>query len=180
MEVNGQLHIPAVLPPGKSGRCLLNRRLKSTYELEFPVMAVGKSGLQHFAVNYVISAFNPCAAQRSLQYYIVYRKVSVQKSYVLPKQCFCMSSNDRHGHISNVTNFTYLSTHKSHIYCHIHEMIYDMIYLSPAVGVSPGASSTVRIYTQTIHRTTQIYDRTTQLTTNLEQLGRAPFLRVLP
>jgi len=59
MEMNGQLHAMAVLPPGKSGRCLLNRRLKSTEELEVPVTAVGKSDLQHVAVNYVTAAFKP-------------------------------------------------------------------------------------------------------------------------
>jgi len=32
----------------------------------------------------------------------------------------------------------------------------DMIYLLAAVGLTPGGSSTVRIYTQTIHRTTQL------------------------
>ena len=44
---------------------------------------------------------------------------------------------------------------------------YDMIYLSIAIGLSPGDSSTVYIYTQTIHRTTQIQTirRTTQITT---------------
>jgi hypothetical protein len=30
-----------------------------------------------------------------------------------------------------------------------------MIYLLTAIGFTPGGSSTVRIYTQTIHRTTQ-------------------------
>jgi hypothetical protein len=42
---------------------------------------------------------------------------------------------------------------------------YDMIYFLTAIGLTPGGSSTVHIYTQTIHRTTQstqtIY-RTTQ------------------
>jgi len=33
-------------------------------------------------------------------------------------------------------------------------MIYD-IYLLTAIGLTPGGSSTVQIYTQTIHRTTQ-------------------------
>jgi len=33
---------------------------------------------------------------------------------------------------------------------------YDMIYLSTAVGLKPGGSITVHIYTWTIHRTTQI------------------------
>jgi len=34
-------------------------------------------------------------------------------------------------------------------------IIYDMIYLLTAIGLSPGGNSTVHIYTQTIHRTTQ-------------------------
>jgi len=33
-------------------------------------------------------------------------------------------------------------------------MIYDMIYLLTAVVLTPGGSSTVHIYTQTIYRTT--------------------------
>jgi len=32
----------------------------------------------------------------------------------------------------------------------------DMIYLSAAIGLTPGGSGTVHIYTQTIYRTTQI------------------------
>jgi hypothetical protein len=32
---------------------------------------------------------------------------------------------------------------------------YDMIYLLTAIGLPPGSSSTVHIYTQTIHRKTQ-------------------------
>jgi len=32
---------------------------------------------------------------------------------------------------------------------------YDMIYLLTAIGLTPGGSSTVHIYTQTINRTTQ-------------------------
>ena len=42
-----------------------------------------------------------------------------------------------------------------------------MIYLSTAVGLIPGGSSTVHIYTQTIHRTTQI-------TSNWEECGPCP------
>jgi len=33
---------------------------------------------------------------------------------------------------------------------------YDMIYLLTAIGLTPGGSSAVHIYTQTIHRTTQL------------------------
>jgi len=32
---------------------------------------------------------------------------------------------------------------------------YDMKYMLTAIGLTPGGSSTVHIYTQTIHRTTQ-------------------------
>jgi len=39
-----------------------------------------------------------------------------------------------------------------------------MIYFSTAIGLPPGGSSTVHIYTQTVHRTTQL-TRTMQLTT---------------
>jgi len=42
-----------------------------------------------------------------------------------------------------------------------------MIYLLTAIGLSPGGSITVHIYTQTIHRTTHI-------TTNLEECGPCP------
>jgi len=59
--------------------------------------------------------------------------------------------------------------------------IYDMIYLITASGSSPGGSSTVHIYTQTIHRTTQstqTVHRTTQLIG--KNAGRAPSLRVIP
>ena len=45
-------------------------------------------------------------------------------------------------------------------------MIYD-IYLLTAIGLSPGGSSTVHIYTQTVHGTTQI-------TANLEECGPCP------
>jgi hypothetical protein len=34
--------------------------------------------------------------------------------------------------------------------------LFDMIYLLTAIGLSPVGSSTVHIYTQTIHTTTQL------------------------
>jgi len=49
----------------------------------------------------------------------------------------------------------------------IYDIICDMIYLLTAIGLSPDGSSTLHIYTQTIHRTTQstqTVHRTTQLT----------------
>jgi len=67
-----------------------------------------------------------------------------------------------------------------------------MIYLLIAVGLTPGGSSALHIYTQTVHGTTQL-TRTTQLATeqhnnkkntinNLigKSAGRAPSLRVVP
>jgi hypothetical protein len=51
-----------------------------------------------------------------------------------------------------------------------------MIYLLTATGSTPGGSSTVHIYTQTIHRTTQSMQtihRITQLT-NWEECGLCP------
>jgi len=47
----------------------------------------------------------------------------------------------------------------------------DMIYLT-AIGLTPGGSSTVNIYTQTIHRTTQstqTIHRTTQSTQTIHR-----------
>jgi len=65
-----------------------------------------------------------------------------------------------------------------------YDMMYDMIrydiwymiYLLTAIGLTPGGSSTVYIYTQTIHRTTQstqTIHRKTQFT-NLEECGPCP------
>jgi len=56
-----------------------------------------------------------------------------------------------------------------------------MIYLFIAIGLTPGGSITVHIYTQTISRTTQstqTIHRTTQLIG--KSAGRAPSLRVIP
>jgi len=57
---------------------------------------------------------------------------------------------------------------KAYWYWHI------LIYLT-AIRLTPGGSSTVHIYTQTIHRPTQLTThRTTQLTTNWEKCGLWP------
>jgi hypothetical protein len=48
----------------------------------------------------------------------------------------------------------------------LYDMIYDMIYLLTAIGLPPDGSSTVHIYTQTIHRTTQL--------TKWEECGPCP------
>jgi hypothetical protein len=57
-----------------------------------------------------------------------------------------------------------------------------MIYLLTAIGLTPGGSSTVQIYTQTIHRTTQLTAlvgrlseiRTQSGHTNWEECGPCP------
>ena len=51
----------------------------------------------------------------------------------------------------------------------------DMIYLLTAIWLSPGGSSTVHIYTQTIHRTTQNKQYTEQHN-NLGECGPFPVL----
>ena len=48
---------------------------------------------------------------------------------------------------------------------------YDMIYLLTAIGLTPGGSSALHIYTQTIHRTTQKF---------WKSAGCAPSLWVIP
>jgi uncharacterized integral membrane protein len=46
-----------------------------------------------------------------------------------------------------------------------------LIYLLTAIGLTPGGSSTVHIYTRTIHRTTQ-------LTTTWEECGPCPVFAI--
>jgi len=50
-----------------------------------------------------------------------------------------------------------------------------MIYLLTSIGLSPGGSSTVHIYTQTIHRTTQNIQYLEQHN-NLGECGPCPVL----
>jgi hypothetical protein len=57
---------------------------------------------------------------------------------------------------------------------------YDMIYLLTAIGLSPGGSSIVHIYTQTVHRTTQITTEQQKQQLMWKSASRAPSLRVLP
>ena len=57
-----------------------------------------------------------------------------------------------------------------------YDMLYEIIYLLNAIGLTPNSSSTLHIYTQTVHRTTQLTQtihRTTQLT-KLEECGPCP------
>jgi len=51
-----------------------------------------------------------------------------------------------------------------------YDMIYDMIYLLIAIGLTAGGSSTVHSYTQTVHRTTQL--------TNREECGPCPVFAI--
>jgi len=59
-------------------------------------------------------------------------------------------------------------------------ILYNMIYLLTAIGLSAGGSSTVHIYTQTIHRTTQITTEQLKYQIMCRSAGRAPSLQVLP
>ena len=58
---------------------------------------------------------------------------------------------------------------------HLCNLWYDMLYLLTAIGLPPGGSSTVHIYTQTIHRTTQNKQYTEQHN-NLGECGPCPVL----
>jgi len=57
-----------------------------------------------------------------------------------------------------------------------------MIYLLTATGLTPGGSSTIHIYTQTIHRTTQSTQTIQEQHSSLirKSADRAPSLRVIP
>jgi hypothetical protein len=55
-----------------------------------------------------------------------------------------------------------------------------MIYLLTAIGLSPGGRSTVHIYTQTIHRTTQNKQYIEQHNKFWKGEGRAPSWLVIP
>jgi hypothetical protein len=50
-------------------------------------------------------------------------------------------------------------------------MTYGMIYLLTAIALTPGGSSTVHMYKQTIHRTIQLTRRTKH---NWEECGPCP------
>jgi len=57
---------------------------------------------------------------------------------------------------------------------------YDMIYLT-AIGLTPGGSSTVHIYTQTIHRMTQNKQYIEQHSSLIwKSADRVPSLRGIP
>jgi len=56
---------------------------------------------------------------------------------------------------------------------------YDTIYLTE-IGLPPGGSSTVHIYTQTIHRTTHNKQYIEQHKHFWKSAGRAPSWRVIP
>jgi uncharacterized integral membrane protein len=49
----------------------------------------------------------------------------------------------------------------------------DMIYLLTAIGLTPGGSSTVHIYTETIHRTTKLTTVVGRLSGNRAQSGQS-------
>jgi len=59
--------------------------------------------------------------------------------------------------------------------CNSSRIWYDTIYLLTAIALSPGGSSTVHIYTLTIHRTTQNKQYTEQHN-NLGECGPCPVL----
>jgi uncharacterized integral membrane protein len=74
-------------------------------------------------------------------------------------QCTAVHARTIHSFTQGVSN-TLLATSRNHYReldrnPNVPKSLY-IIYLLTAIGLSPGGSSTVHIYTQTIHRTTQI------------------------
>ena len=60
-----------------------------------------------------------------------------------------------------------------------HYYLFFMIYLLTAIGLTPGGSSTVHIYTQTVHSTTQ-NKQYIEEHNNCGSAGRAPSWLDLP
>ena len=52
-----------------------------------------------------------------------------------------------------------------------------MIYFSNAIGLTPGSSSTVYVYTQTVHRTTEI--QTIHRTTEIQTIHRTTEIQTI-
>jgi len=71
--------------------------------------------------------------------------------------------------------FSYVMNNIKENYAPIISLAFVMIYLLTVIGLSPGGSSTVHIYTQTIHRTTQNKQYTKQHN-NLGECGPCPVL----
>jgi hypothetical protein len=62
--------------------------------------------------------------------------------------------------------------HGATIRIYIYVYVYVYVYLLTAIGLTPGGSSTVHIYTQTIHITTQLTTLVGRLSGILTQSGR--------
>jgi len=74
----------------------------------------------------------------------------------------------------NLLAFLFLACYVT-VFADLRYAFYVMIQLLTAIGLSPGGSSTVHIYTQTIHRTTQNKQYTGQHN-NLGECGPGPVL----
>jgi len=60
-------------------------------------------------------------------------------------------------HVVDMLYSIYILCNKAVLeYIFIYISINQLIYLLTAIGLTPGGSSTVHVYTQTIHRTTQL------------------------
>ena len=87
------------------------------------------------------------------------------------QKCQWMSAADA-GFISNKAAMLCWEIKETRCPCHAYRYL---IYLLNAIGLSPGGSSTVHIYTQTIHRTTQ-NKQYIQQQNNLGECGLCPVL----
>jgi len=60
---------------------------------------------------------------------------------------------------------------------HLNNLNAPVLNVLTAIGLTPGGSSTIHIYTETVHRTTPL---TTRITINNLIVGRDPSLWVIP
>jgi hypothetical protein len=99
---------------------------------------------------------------------LLFEEVLHFSKMICSPNCRCQGTERNRWHLWSIQDLPYdfflVTTSQWSPVSNIHRER-DMIYLT-AVGLTPGGSSTVRIYTQTIHRTTQF--------TNYEECGPCP------
>jgi hypothetical protein len=105
----------------------------------------------------IFSAFVPCRWRMFLFFLLKYmnsrNKICKNMSSVCINSNFLMGQNSCRQGIKKFPTFYGTRTYFARTFHW--NIIYDMIYLLTAIGLSPGGSSTVHIYTQIVYRTIQ-------------------------
>jgi len=98
-------------------------------------------------------------------------KLCFETQFAITPTCFCLGLSPSGSYRTSIKQIWYIWYYIWYmwydvVWCMIYDIWYD-IYLLTTIGLTPGGNSTVHIYTQTIHRTTQstqTIHRTTQFT----------------